>query len=360
MDPTSLVRIPVRVLTGIQWGHPLPPDVLSLQFPGAPRVFPPILRVLRKELPLVNQYPEIATIDRVRWLMARQYGLTTKNVFLGSGVDALIDLVARTFIDVGNDTLLTLPTYPCYADAVKFMGGKVIEVPLEPDFSLNLDRFMEAITPMAKLIFIANPNYPIGNLLLALPQIETILKRFKGILVLDEEYVDFSGVTAVSLLKKYKNLIVMRGFSKSYGISGLRLGALYACEEIIRLLDNSQGATQVFEVNRLALAAGEAIMRNLPAGKKFVASFMARKKAFEKDLGRIPGIVIRPTYTPFTIFSTPMPAAEFRRKMLEWKIAMKSLAICPGVPENLIMTAVPSRKDVKRVLSAVRGVMADV
>lgn len=357
MNPASLARRPVRDLTGIQWGTPLPKNFVRLQFSEAPAVFPPILRALRKEIESVNLYPDISTIDRVRGLIGKEYGVGPKGVYLGSGVDSLIDIVARTFISNGDEVLITAPTYPCYEDAVKFMGGTIITLGLEADFSLNLDKFLTLITSKTKLIFIPNPTNPTGNLLLTVDQIRNILESFSGILVIDEEYVDFSGISSAPLLKQYRNLVILRGYSKSFGIAGLRLGAAIADESIIRLFDNSQGATQVFEVNRLALAGAEAIYRNRAQSQRFIEAFKRSKDAYEQALSRIPGIDIRPTLTSFTIFSTPFPAAEFRERMLQRKIAMKSMAIYAGVPKNLILSAVPSKKNVKRVLLAVREVV---
>jgi histidinol-phosphate aminotransferase len=311
---------------------------------------------MEREMPLVYRYPEIAMIERVRELMGRDYGFSAKETYLGSGVDALIDLVARVFVEEGDDVLVTIPTYPCYSDAVKFMGGNVREVGLRPDLTLDPKACIRAMTPRTKLIFLANPNYPLGNMLLTIPEIEAILRACPGIVVLDEEYVDFSGVSAVPLLRKYKNMIVLRGFSKSVGISGLRLGVLYARSDIIRLFDNSQGATQVFEVNRLAIAAGEAIATNNASLKKFVAGFMARKRVFERALERIPGIIVRPTVTPFVVFSTPLPASQFRERLLKKKIAMKSLSFCGGIPENLVMSGVPRPGEMQRVFRVIREV----
>ncbi|MEI8229972.1 MAG: aminotransferase class I/II-fold pyridoxal phosphate-dependent enzyme [Candidatus Peregrinibacteria bacterium] len=350
MSIVNLARRSVRTLSGISWGKPLPKNCLQYQFSELQEVYPPVLAALRKELSYVNRYPNIGKIARVRRLIGKRFGYVEKNVFLGNGVDALIDLVARTFCDAGDEVLIPSPTYPCYADAVRFMGATVRTMKLRPDFSLDLPAFQRAITPKTKLIFIANPNNPTGNLLLTIQQIETILKRFRGILVVDEEYGDFSDVTAASLIKRYPNLIVLRGCSKSFGIAGLRFGAAIASEQIIDLFERSQGATQVFEVNRLALAAGEAIFADRKRAERFVRAFQRRKSAFEKQLSSVPGITVLPTLTSFTLFTTPFPASTVRSRILKKNIAIKSMSMYESVPKNLLLTAVPPQKEWNRFM----------
>lgn len=345
-------------MKGIAWGKPYPKNFLRLQFSECQEVFPPLLRPLQREIANVNLYPDIAKIEEVRALIGKRSGLSAKNVFLGSGVDSLIDLVARVFCEKGDEVLVPTPTYPCYQDAVRFMGATVTQQKLREDFSLDMEAFLRRITPATKLIYLANPNNPTGNILLSIAQIESLLKAFSGILVVDEEYYDFSGVTALPLLKRFDNLIVLRGFSKSYGIAGLRLGVAFGSEDVVRLFEVSQGATQVFELNRLALVAAEVIVSERKRARQFIDKFAARKRDFELELAAIPGVRVLQTCTSFTMFSTPIAAQKLRDQMLRRKIAMKSMSIYEGVPRNVMITAVPLRSQFDRVTSALSSLLS--
>lgn len=357
MSLDTLARRPVQQLQGITWVRPLPASVLRLQFSEASEVFPPILTALKKELPRSNLYPEISQYVRVQSLIATAYGCRASNIVLGSGVDALIDTLTRIFCDNTDEVIVPTPGYPCYADAARFMGARVVTVPLDKNFRLSVTAIRAKITSRTKIIILANPNNPTGNILLSVEEIASLLSTFNGLVIIDEEYYDFSGVTVLPLLKQYDNLIVFRGFSKSYGIAGLRLGVAVAHEKIIDLCEKSQRATQVFEVNRLALAAAESIFRNPGKAARFLAKFQARKNEFEQALMRLRSVRVLPTQTSFTIFETSLLAEKLQQRLLTKKIAMKSMAIYEGVPKNLVITAIPKRKDFARVMKALSSIL---
>lgn len=174
----NLVRPPLKNIEGISWGSSLAEDVINLQFSELFCVYPPAYAAMQQELSRVNRYPSFRQMEDVVSLIAAANGVAPATVFLGNGVDALIDSVARTFCTEGDEVLLPSPTYPCYADAVQFMGARVVYQDLERDFSVDVDAFLQKVTPRTKLIYIANPNNPTGNVLLTLAQIEKILQSF--------------------------------------------------------------------------------------------------------------------------------------------------------------------------------------
>jgi histidinol-phosphate aminotransferase len=353
----KLLRKPVRDLKGTVWGTSLPADFLRLQFSEAPQIFPLVIQAIKGEEKKCNLYPDIGQITRVRGLLAKENKLSWQNVYLAGGVDSLIDIIARTFCDVGDEVLTVSPTYPCYEDAIKFMGGKVVFQKLEKDFSLDLAKFIKKINIKTKIIFLANPNNPTGNILLNIEGIKKILEKAKGLVVVDEEYYGLSDTTFLPLIKKYRNLIILRGFSKTYGIAGLRFGALFADKEIVAYFDKTQGSTQTFEVNRMALAAAQSICLNKKESNEFTRNFKEQKQYFEKELETIKGVSILPTQTSFVLVSLPFPADEFKIKMLEKKIAIKSMSIYKNVPNNLAIMAVPPKEKISFVVSTIKNIL---
>lgn len=349
------IRNAVKKMNLIKWGK-FSEKCIRLQFGENPEIFPLSKEYAKKELENINLYPDPEKLE-LRNLIAKKEGFKKENIFIGSGIDGLIELVAKVFIEKDDEVILPIPTFPAYFPAVELMEGKIVKEYLKKDFSLDLESLLAKITKKTKLMYISNPNNPTGNLLLTKNQIEKILQNFSGILVIDEAYFEFAGFTAIDLVKKYKNLIVFRGFSKAYGLAGLRVGYAVANEEVINFFEKTEGSSQVFAVNRVALASAKAVLENPREAQNFVNNFLQRKKEYEINLAKIEGVEVLSSHAAFSLFKTKLDANIFKEKMLEKNIAMKSMAIFEGVPKNLVYSAVPNKENEKEVLEAVKSIL---
>ncbi len=186
-------------------------------------------------------------------------GIPEKNIFLGHGSDEPIDLLIRAFCNPGKDRIIiTPPTFGMYEVSAHVNDVGVIPIPLNAgDFSLDLDGIIEAIEPGVKIIFLCSPNNPTGNTL-DREAILTILKKFQGLVVIDEAYIDFS--TKPSLLNEldnFWNLVVLQTFSKAWGMAAMRLGMAFANKDIVEVFGhiktpyNISGVTQELAMNAL-------------------------------------------------------------------------------------------------------------
>jgi histidinol-phosphate aminotransferase len=184
-----------------------------------------------------NRYPdplqrrvkdELATVKEVR----------PEQIFLGNGSDEAIDLIIRAFCEPNQDSILiTEPTYGMYSVCAEVNAVNVQQVLLTPDFDLDLEAFPKTFDATTKVIFLCSPNNPTGNLL-SRDRILEVLKRFYGLVVIDEAYIDFAkGKSFLQDLDKYPNLVVLQTFSKAWGLAGLRLGMAFASEAIINILN---------------------------------------------------------------------------------------------------------------------------
>jgi histidinol-phosphate aminotransferase len=184
-----------------------------------------------------NRYP-----DPLQWKvkekLAEIKGVKPDQVFLGNGSDEPIDLIIRAFCEPNQDSILiTEPTYGMYKVCAEVNAVNVQQVLLTQEFDLDLDAFPNAFDATTKVIFLCSPNNPTGNLL-SRDKITEVLKRFYGLVVIDEAYIDFTkSKSFVHDLKKYSNLVVLQTFSKAWGLAGLRLGMCFASEEIINILN---------------------------------------------------------------------------------------------------------------------------
>ncbi len=231
----------------------------------------------------LNRYPD----PRQRELKARiasVKGTAIERTFLGNGSDEVIDLLIRIFCEPKQDKIMLLPpTYGMYRVAADINNVPVAEVPLTAGFQLDLNRIF-AQTDGVKLLFICSPNNPSGNLIRA-NDISNVLDNFKGLVVLDEAYMDFApGQSWLPRLNQHRKLVIMQTFSKAWGLAGVRLGMAFADPEIIELLTkikypyNVSGSTQ-----QLALEA----LSHIEKKDKFVEQILAERRKLIDNLNTL-------------------------------------------------------------------------
>lgn len=175
-----------------------------------------------------NRYPHITT-DPLREKIAEFLGLKKENIILGNGSDELISLILKLF--EGEHLVISSPTFGMYNFFAKLEGVKLVDVPLDEHFELgNIEEYAEN----AKAIFICSPNNPTGNTQKR-EKIISVLETGAPV-VLDEAYIEFAGKSNIDLINEYENLIVLRTFSKAFGLAGIRVGYALAHEQIIDYL----------------------------------------------------------------------------------------------------------------------------
>ena len=209
-----------------------------------------------------NRYP-----DPLQWKvkerLAEIKGVKPGQIFLGNGSDEPIDLIVRAFCEPNQDSILiTEPTYGMYKVCAEVNAVNVQQVLLTPEFDLDLEAIPNTFDATTKVIYLCSPNNPTGNLL-SRDKIVEVLKRFYGLVVVDEAYIDFTkSKSFIHELKKYPNLVVLQTFSKAWGLAGLRLGMCFASEEIINILNKIKYPYNVnVRTQELALDALENVYR---------------------------------------------------------------------------------------------------
>jgi len=184
-----------------------------------------------------HRYP-----DPMQWKVKNKLsqikGVPAAHIFLGNGSDEAIDLLFRAFCEPGKDNVLLVPpTYGMYEVSASINQVAIKEVPLNPAFQLDLEGIAEAIDEHTKLLFLCSPNNPTGNSL-DRADVETILANFKGIVVIDEAYINYSqNRSFVQELTEYSNLVVLQTLSKAWGLAALRLGMAFSSLPIINVLN---------------------------------------------------------------------------------------------------------------------------
>lgn len=209
-----------------------------------------------------NRYPDPLQLD-LKDAISKIKGVPIENTFLGNGSDEAIDLLYRAFCNPGKDNVIILPpTYGMYEVSANINDVEVRKVNLTPDFQLDLEKIAETIDANTKMIFICSPNNPTGNSLNR-TDIETILANFKGLVVIDEAYINFAKQkTFIQELTEYGNLVVLQTFSKAWGLAALRLGMAFSSTHVIDILNKVKPPYNINQATQdLALVALENIQQ---------------------------------------------------------------------------------------------------
>lgn len=279
----------------------------------------------------LNRYPDPHQND-LKEKLAEIKGLTNENIFIGNGSDEAIDLLIRAFCNPGKDKIITLiPTYGMYKVSAAINDIEVIEVALTKEFQINIKETVKHFNELTKLIFICSPNNPTGNIINTI-DIEVILKDFKGIVVLDEAYIDFAeNKSWVPFLKDHPNLIILQTLSKAWGLANIRLGmALSGNEAIINVLNkikppyNINGNTQ-----RIAFDA----LLNIDKKNEMVKTIIEEREKLKQQLIKLAIVeVIYPSDANFLLVKIH-DAENIFKYLIKHKIIIRNrstVALCEG------------------------------
>ncbi|MBT8316104.1 MAG: histidinol-phosphate transaminase [Lutibacter sp.] len=205
----------------------------------------------------VNRYPDPQQID-LKTELSKLKEVPVNQILLGNGSDEVLDLIFRAFCEPKEDNIITLPpTYGMYKVLANINNVEEREVLLTDNFEPSTKAILEVANEQSKLLFLCSPNNPTGNSF-STEIVETLLKSFKGLVVIDEAYIDFSSTKSwLTRLNEFPNLIITQTLSKAYGMAGIRLGICYASSEIIAILNkikppyNINGLTQKKGLKRI-------------------------------------------------------------------------------------------------------------
>ena len=185
----------------------------------------------------INRYPDNKH-DELKKVVSGIKNVNVNQVVFGNGTDEILDLIVRVFCNPSEDKIITLPpTYGMYDVIAKTNGVENIEIPLKSDFSIDKNEILKLSSKKTKILFLCSPNNPTGNSF-DTNNLTDLIKSFKGIVVVDEAYIDFSSKQSlISLIEDNNNLIITQTMSKAYGMAGIRLGMGFSNEKIINYLN---------------------------------------------------------------------------------------------------------------------------
>ncbi|HKW59628.1 MAG TPA: histidinol-phosphate transaminase [Candidatus Dormibacteraeota bacterium] len=347
--PKSLLR---RGLEGFQPYVPgeQPPDgagwiklnTNESPLPPSPKVIEAIKAAANDSLRL---YPS-PTAGPAREAIARRFGVDQSQVAVGNGGDELIDLCFRAFVGAGDTVAFPTPTYPLFEPLCRIHEAEPSRHPIELFSELPPSLGPDG----AALKFIVNPNSPTGALF-DRRDVEVAVTASKGVVALDEAYVDFAPESCLPLLAEHDNLLLLRTFSKSYALAGLRIGFALGSPELIEALDAVKDS---YNVDRLAIAAAVAAIEDEEHHRHLVTEVVERRAELSAALTDL-GFELVPSQTNFVFARPPKPAVEVVTGLRERKILVRHYDREPIA--GWIRITIGTREQHEKLLDALKEVL---
>jgi threonine-phosphate decarboxylase len=324
---------------------------------------PKAIEAIKRSLCQIPFYPDSSSNALREAISHFIKGIGPDNVIIGNGSTELIHLFSEVFIERGDEVLIPIPTFGEYENAVKKAGGKPKNIKLNEDFTINLTSFLKEIKPVTKAIFLCNPNNPTGTLISKEDLLEIVEKssREHVLVFVDEDFMEFvDDEERFSLdveVKTYKNLFILKSFTKAFGLTGLRVGYGIACEEIINLLFK---AKIPWNVNCLAQAAAIAVLQDIEYLEKTRKLIRDERAFLLNELRRIRGLRVFPGHANFILIDvrqTGFTAAQLKEKMLEHGILIRDCSSFKGLDGYYIRIAIRTRHENEKMLAALKKVI---
>lgn len=294
---------------------------------------PMAVQAIMDKVRSLNRYPD-GSGYYLKSKLTRKYGLPADQIMVGNGSNELIELIIRTFLSSGENVIQPFPTFLVYEKMVTGAGGGLSSVPLK-DFRIDLKGIADAIVSKTKIIFINNPNNPTGT---ALPKSELV--RFLNevpkdiIVILDEAYIEFATDKAVAsgieFLNAHPLLVVLRTFSKLYGLAGLRIGYGFGPKKVV---DYTNRMRQPFNANALAQAAATAALDDAEFVSRTLKIVQEGLEYLYECLNQM-GLEYIPTQTNFFLIKVPRGGNRTYELMLKEGVIVRSMESF-GLPDYI-------------------------
>jgi len=301
---------------------------------------------------LYNRYPDPHQ-NKLKQKISAIKKVPKNQIFLGNGSDEPIDLMIRAFCEPGIDNILIpQPTYGMYTVSAEINNVIIKTVSLTADFDLDVESIKNTWDRDTKLIFLCSPNNPSGNLL-SFDRIIQILQEFKGVVIVDEAYIDFANLPGfIPMLNQYPNLVVLQTLSKAWGLAALRVGMCFASSEIIAILNKIKPP---YNISILSQQAAEEGLNNESLKNEWVIKIIAERKELERELQKIKLVKkIYPSDANFLLVKVT-EAKDVYQKLVERGIIVRdrsNVILC----ENCLRITVGTEQENKKLINELRSI----
>lgn len=290
---------------------------------------PKAMEALKDSVTTAHFYPDFMAAE-LKQTIAEFYGMEQENVLTGAGSSAMIDMLGLTFLDPGDEVLMSSPTYGAFQDMAWLNGGRPVEIPCTEEQKCDLDKMLERVGEKTKMVIICNPNNPTGTYLPA-SELEKFIDALpeRVIAVIDEAYIEFATKpdckSMVDYLKTHpeKPVLVLRTFSKYYAMAGLRVGYALGSAELIQVMRKCSAS---WNLNVCAQKAAAAAIRDQEYYLEQKEKIVTAREYLGEEMRKL-GCKVYESQSNFIWFDTGKDAAWIQEKLIEKGIRIGAFAM---------------------------------
>jgi len=297
----------------------------------------------------LNGYPNTYS-DGLRDALADLYGLERENFVVGSGSDEMLDVSFKTFTEWGDECIVPFPSYTLYDYFASMNGGRSVSSDLTEDFQLNVD---EIVGSKGKIAILSTPNNPTGNSFKQ-KDIEEILTRFKGIVIVDEAYGEYSDLSMIPRINEFDNLIVLRTFSKAYALAAMRVG--YAISNL-DIADMMNSVKIPYSLNSLSEGAAVAAVKDQDFIRKSKEMIVKERPKLAKGLSAL-GFEPFESDSNFILAKSPIDHSVITSKLKDKGIMIRDFGTKRRT-ENCVRITVGTEKMNELLLSKMTEILGE-
>jgi len=315
---------------------------------------PQALKALSKAAKGLQAYPDQMSAS-LRYALADKFHLSAEDILCGNGADDILQIIGSTFLNPGDETIIPQHAFGVYELVTRIFSARPVFVPLN-NFALDLPAMIRSVSSKTKMVFLNNPNNPTGSLFNA-EQLEGFMRSLpEHVLVLvDEAYAEYAEAesfpSATKYIREKKNLLVVRTFSKIYGLAGMRCGYVMGKRELIKPMFK---AKMPFNVNSLAQAGALAALQDHAFIKKTYKNNLEGKHYLYQEFDRL-GLDYKKTEANFIFVDLKRQAEEFCRKLLDLGVSVRPLNSF-GLPDA-IRISIGDKSQNKKLVSAIKALL---
>jgi len=284
-------------------------------------------------------------------------GFSESEISVGNGADEVLDLLMKVFVKKDLKVTVVEPTFPMYNYFTQLYGGRKASVLLKSNFELDIDAILKKIDKETRLLILCSPNNPTGNQHRK-ETIKKVLQEFNGVVVIDEAYVDFAEYTVVNWVKSFENLVVLRTFSKAFGLAGIRFGFLVSNRSIVEYIKR---VTSPFNVNIVTQRLIVLALKNWNDFKERIQYVIREREWLGNKLSRIDGITPYPSDANFILFKVDknrLTSSTVAKRLENRNVLVKDKGDLPLL-KNCIRVTVGTRDMNKAFLSALKEALEE-
>ena len=320
---------------------------------------PKAMEAIKDEISSINRYPESQLHELVSEI-AQYSGVEDSQVIIGGdGADEIIDVLAKTFIDDGDEFIVPLPSYMYYEYLLKQYGAKPVYARWDLDKNeLDVDSIFGAITDRTKMIFLCSPNNPTGTLIDKEVLMDIASKNPEILIVIDEAYFEYSEVTNKDLINEFDNIFIIRTMSKVLGLAGMRIGYGLACAEIIEYMHRIK---PVFSLTRLSFAAALNTFRDKGYIEESIRKGIESRQYLYDEISKIDGLNVFPSKSNFMLIGvkgTGFTASELALELMKKGIIVRDCTSFKGLDEYWIRISICTLEEDKKFIEILKEVLS--